>query len=102
MAEFFETCRRTTGSDAEPVWVSEEFLQKQGVAFWSDLPLCSEAAEADLLAVSLERAVKAGLTWRPVATTIAGTRAWDEERGSPPLTAGLSAEREAELLTRVL
>jgi 2'-hydroxyisoflavone reductase len=102
MSEFFATCRRTTGSDAEPVWVSEEFLRKEGVGFWSDLPLCSEAAEAELLAVSVEKAVTAGLAWRPVATTIAETRGWDEGRGSPLLTVGLSAEREAELLSRVL
>jgi 2'-hydroxyisoflavone reductase len=102
MREFFETCRKAAASDAEAVWLSEDLLRKRDVVFWSDLPLCSEAAEADLLAVGVDKAVGAGLAWRPVSDTVVETRAWDEGRGSPPLTAGLSAEREAELLALAL
>jgi len=102
MESFLETCRTVTGSDAEPVWMPGEFLKKRDVAYWSDLPLCAEGDEGSLLAISMDKAMRAGLTCRPVATTISDTRAWDEERGNPPLSAGLSAEREAELLAQAL
>jgi len=44
------------------------------------------------------RAVAAGLTFRPLAETVADTLAWDRDRGMEELTAGLSVAREGELL----
>ncbi len=44
------------------------------------------------------RAVAAGLTFRPLAETVADTLAWDRARGVDTLKAGLSREREGELL----
>ena len=43
-------------------------------------------------------AVAAGLTFRPLAETVADTLAWDRDRGVEELTAGLPPAREAELL----
>lgn len=61
------------------------------------------------LAVSIDKALAAGLTFRPLAETVRDTLAWDEARpaadrgatgrlsvGSRPV--GLTCEREAELL----
>ncbi|HLU83210.1 MAG TPA: hypothetical protein VKZ43_07380, partial [Trueperaceae bacterium] len=44
------------------------------------------------------RATAAGLDTRPLSDTVADVLAWDNERGSPTLKAGLSPEREAALL----
>jgi 2'-hydroxyisoflavone reductase len=49
--------------------------------------------------VNIERALAAGLTFRPISDTVADTLAWVAEEPRPlPLRAGLSPEREAELL----
>ena len=47
---------------------------------------------------SAERARTHGLTATPLQQTAADVLAWDDERGRPPLSVGLSPEREAELL----
>jgi 2'-hydroxyisoflavone reductase len=44
------------------------------------------------------RAVTAGLAFRPLADTVGDTLAWDRARGVDALTAGLSGDREDELL----
>jgi len=47
---------------------------------------------------SAARARAAGLTSTPLAQTARDVLDWDRERGEPPLTVGMTAEREAELL----
>lgn len=47
---------------------------------------------------SAAAARSAGLPATPLETTAADVLAWDAARGAPPLSAGLSPEREAELL----
>lgn len=47
---------------------------------------------------SAARAHDAGMPSTPLTTTAADVLAWDRERGTPPLSVGLTAEREAELL----
>jgi 2'-hydroxyisoflavone reductase len=86
---------------ARPVWVGEQFLLDQGVAPWSDLPLWipeSDETMAGFSQVSCARAIGAGLTFRPLAQTVADTLAWHASRPPEALRAGISAEREAELL----
>jgi 2'-hydroxyisoflavone reductase len=98
-AQLLETCRDVAGSDAEIAWASPEFLLEHGVEPWSDLPLWLPGEEnAGLMRRSMRRAVEAGLELRPVADTVRDTLAWDRERGAPELQAGLSRDREAEVL----
>jgi 2'-hydroxyisoflavone reductase len=47
---------------------------------------------------STAAAREAGLPATPLTTTAADVLAWDRGRGEPPLTAGVTPEREAELL----
>lgn len=42
----------------------------------------------------------AGMPATPLAKTAADVLAWDRDRGEPPLTAGITPEREAELLAQ--
>lgn len=99
---FLEECRTATGSDARFVWVEEKFLLEAGVEPWSEVPLWipeSNEAMRYFLSVGNERAVAAGLTFRPLSETVRDTLAWDATR--PPDTerhAGLDREREAEVL----
>ena len=102
MGRFLEECRAATGSDERFVWVDEKFLLDAGVQPWMEVPLWT--AESDeinryFLAVSAEKAVAAGLTFRPLAETVRDTLEWDLTR--PPDTerrAGLSRAREREVL----
>jgi 2'-hydroxyisoflavone reductase len=92
-------------ADARLAWVPTVFLEAEKVSPWSDLPVWvpGEGESAGFARRSIARALAAGLTVRPLATTAAETLAWF--RAQPParqakLRAGLSAEREAELLAR--
>jgi 2'-hydroxyisoflavone reductase len=106
MGGLLETCLDVSGSDAELVWMSDEFLLGEGAGTWMELPLWLEPAEASFLQVDVSRAVAAGLRSRPLEETVAATLAWAREDGAPgPLAsgmaigeAGMKPEREAELL----
>jgi|RhiMetdeSRZDD1v2_1073273.scaffolds.fasta_scaffold02401_12 nucleoside-diphosphate-sugar epimerase len=90
-----------SGSQAEIVWVAEDFLLERNVTPWSDLPLwlpdTPEYAGFD--AVDCRKAFAEGLTFRSVEETVADTLAWDrtlrEDRG---LHGRITRERESELL----
>lgn len=101
MERMLEECRSVSGSDANFVWVSEEFLIGSGVAPWTEIPLWIPQTENEsgFLQVNSNKAMVAGLSFRPLLDTIRDTLAWDFTR---PLDleryAGLAQEREIELL----
>jgi 2'-hydroxyisoflavone reductase len=100
MGLLLETCREVAGSDARFEWLPEDFLIEQGVEPWSDLPLWL-AGDAGYGGnrFGIERALAAGLTFRPLSRTVADTLAWAMSRPQAGgLRAGLDAEREAAVL----
>jgi 2'-hydroxyisoflavone reductase len=90
-------------SNANLTWVNADFLEQQKVAPWSDMPVWipPRGEEAGGNQVSNKRAVAKGLTFRPLAETARDTLAWfkilPQDRQSH-LKAGITAEREAEVL----
>jgi 2'-hydroxyisoflavone reductase len=104
MAELLEACREGTGSRATFTWADEAFLAEEGVAPWSQLPVwlpSSDAATRGMLAVSIGRALEAGLTFRPLAETARDTVAWHATLlPTAEPKAGISRERERELLAK--
>jgi 2'-hydroxyisoflavone reductase len=102
MGRFLEECRATTGSDARFVWVDEKFLIDAGIGQWMEMPLWTDSSDERnryFQAVSVEKAVAAGLTFRPVVETVRDTLAWDMTRpDDAPRRAGLAREREREVL----
>lgn len=74
--ELLDTCKSVSGSDATFTYLPEAFLLEQGVQPWSDLPLWLPAADADFVHSSNQRALAAGLTFRPLATTVRDTLDW--------------------------
>ena len=91
------------GARAKAVWASTSFLEERKVSPWSDLPVWIPAAgdTSGSHRRSNRRAVAAGLTFRPLRETARETLAWFESQPAErqaKLRAGLSAEREAELL----
>lgn len=98
-----EISRQISHSDARFVWVDEKFLLENGVQPWSQLPLWlgNGPEYAGFSRFDCSRAIAAGLTFRPVAETVADTLAWAQSRPADhPWRAGLSAEQEAELLAQ--
>ncbi|MBV9890676.1 MAG: NAD-dependent epimerase/dehydratase family protein [Rhizobacter sp.] len=92
-------------ADARLTWVPAAFLESEHVSPWSDLPVWvpGEGESAGFARRSIARAVAAGLTFRPLATTAADTLAWFRTQPAArqaKLRAGLSAERESEVLAR--
>ncbi len=103
MGAVFEAARRASGADARPVWVDEAFLLAQNVRPWMDLPLWipeSALDSAGLEQMDIRRAVAAGLTFRRLEQTMRDTLAWSRTRAPGPRKAGLTPERERELLER--
>jgi len=101
--DFVEALQTASPTDSRAVWVDEAFLVEEGVQEWMEIPLwiSSKAEWPGFSAVNIDRALAEGLTFRTLHDTIGATADWDATRGATTaLKAGLSAEREAELLRK--
>jgi 2'-hydroxyisoflavone reductase len=98
MGTLLEECE-AVGGEAQIVWVSEEFLEENGVEPFTEMPLWVPREYAGMTEVDCGRAIAAGLTFRPVSETIRDTLEWDSKREKTDLAAGLKPERERELLS---
>ncbi len=89
------------GTDVRLIWVDTGFLKQHEVEPWSDLPLALpyDGSWNGMSQIDVSRALAAGLKLRPLAETIRDTREWAISLpAAQPPAAGLSSEREAELL----
>lgn len=101
MEGLLSACAADARRDATLEWIDDAFLLEQKVAPWKEMPLWipeSDASLAGFMHVPIARALAAGLTFRPLGETIADTLAWSKVRGPHEWKAGLSDEREADLL----
>lgn len=102
---FLEACKQATGSDAQLTWVDESYLVDQGVGAWIELPLWIPATQvyekmAYFQQVNIDKATRAGLTFRPLVETILDTIVWDETRDHELVRkAGLNPDKENKLLS---
>ncbi|MBS1913392.1 MAG: NAD-dependent epimerase/dehydratase family protein [Bacteroidetes bacterium] len=103
MGHLLEVCREVTGSDARFTWASAEFLLEHGVAPWSELPLwlpSNDPEIAGFATTNCDKAFASGLTFRPLADTVAATLEWAATLPADRAPrAGMAPEREAELLS---
>ena len=96
------------GVHAQPklTWVSTKFLEAEDVSPWGDLPVWipGQGDTTGFARRDIGKALKAGLTYRPLSVTAADTLAWyrqqPAERQSAKMRAGLRPEREAALLAK--
>jgi 2'-hydroxyisoflavone reductase len=108
LATVLEECARAAGRAAEVRWVDEALLVEAGVEPYTELPLWIPEGEdpyGRFGGMPNGRAVRAGLTLRPLADTVQATLAW--VRTDPVVSGsrvvapgGLAPEREADLLAR--
>jgi 2'-hydroxyisoflavone reductase len=93
-----ESAKKAAGSDAEFVWADEKFLLSNKVTPWAEMPLWVPAG-VKIHHANIDRAVNMGLTFRPIDETVRDTLEWARNEPEPdPPPAGLTTEREAELL----
>jgi 2'-hydroxyisoflavone reductase len=103
MAAMLDACKAASGGDARFTWADAAFLAEQKVKPWSDMPVWvpGEGETAGFARRNNARAIKAGLTFRPITDTAKATLDWfktlpDDRRSK--LRAGLTAEREEKVL----
>src|SRR5262249_9361885 len=90
------------GANVRMNWVSEGFLRANGIQPWTEMPLWLHAADSGFAQVRNDRAIAAGLRFRPLEETTRDVLAW--ERTLPPGardgSPALAVAREAELLAK--
>ena len=97
--ELIDICCDLTGNKATPVWVDPAWLAPQGIRQWTEIPLWR--MRRGTWQVDVNRAIEAGLTFRPLRETLI-----DFCDAPPPIQhprradLGLAPAREAALLTR--
>lgn len=103
MGEFLAIVKSTTNSQAEFTWVSADFLNREKVVPLSELPLWVPPGSdfGGFVRMDVNKAVNAGLTFRPMTETVQDSLAWHRTIDADEvLKAGLSKAREAELLKK--
>jgi 2'-hydroxyisoflavone reductase len=92
--------------DPKLIWAPADVLKANKVSAWSDMPVWipGQGRTFGFHRRDLSRAISEGLTYRPLPLTAADTLAWfrmlpSERQGK--LRAGLTFEREAELLAKL-
>jgi 2'-hydroxyisoflavone reductase len=101
MSQLLAECKHVSASNAEFIWVSDEELLSRGVGEWMDFPLWIREGgeESGFLYRDNSKGIGAGLKFRLLNETIVDTlQWWQKERLGSELRAGISREREAELL----
>lgn len=99
--DFLAHCLTVTGSTGHVVWADPAVLEQHAVRQWTEMPLWRTASGA--WSVDASRAVAAGLSCRPLTTTISDTWEWLKADGRPvehPRAAehGIAPGKEAAIL----
>jgi len=102
IGEMLDQIKGALNSKATFTWVPADFLEKEKVEAWSDMPVWT-GEESGMARTNINHALAKGLTFRPLAETVRDTLAWfksqPQDRQSK-LRAGLTPEREAEVLAQ--
>ncbi|MHC9539782.1 MAG: NAD-dependent epimerase/dehydratase family protein [Vulcanimicrobiota bacterium] len=95
MKEVLDECRSKAGAEKSRMRpVNENWLANHRVNYYTDLPLWLPYDES----LSSSKAQEAGLTFRPLSETVKDTLDWARGRTDGARQAGLTPERESQLL----
>jgi 2'-hydroxyisoflavone reductase len=94
VGEVGEITKSVTGSDVQFTWVSDDFLIKQEVGQWAELPLWIPAD----INPDVSKVVQAGMKYRPMAETIRDLLAWHVTRPAEAVKFTFTPEREKAVL----
>jgi 2'-hydroxyisoflavone reductase len=103
MRDFLKSVAAGVHANPKLTWVSTRFLEDHKVQAWSDQPVWvpGQGETMGFHRRSISRALKAGLTFRPLTETAADTLAWFKTLPvdrQAKLRSGLKPERETALL----
>jgi 2'-hydroxyisoflavone reductase len=96
MQQFTQAC----GSNKEYIWIEDEFLLEKEVAVFTELPLWlpeSDAQWTGFFQVNGQKAIDAGLAFRPLSETIEDTLVWSQLREGP-LKTGIDPDKEQDII----
>lgn len=106
--DFLEKTRTHLNSEAKLVWASEDFLESNNVAAFSDLPLWTPLSEDAFMQISNDKLLGTGFTFTPWASTLDDCIRWHEQNsdpakefGTPAAGIGLSREQEHQLIRKL-
>ena len=104
MGTVLDSCRAVSGSDAVLRWAPASFLLENEVAPWSEMPLwVPESEGAGFSAIDCSKAIRDGLTFRPLTDIVHDTLAWAKTMPADrELRAGIKPEKEAAVLAKLL
>jgi 2'-hydroxyisoflavone reductase len=103
IGEMLDGIKKVTKSESRFTWVDADFLAAQKVSAWGDMPVWvpPRGDSAGFAAVSINRALNKGLTFRSVPDTAKATLDWFRKQTAErqaKLKAGIKPERETEVL----
>ncbi|MFM8319407.1 MAG: NAD-dependent epimerase/dehydratase family protein [Chloroflexota bacterium] len=105
MGDLLELCKQAGGSGARLHWASDEFLLANQVGPWIEMPLWIPESDPDSIgfsAISVDKALASGLTFRPLADTVQDTLAFANSRPADHAwRAGLPLEKENRLIRKL-
>jgi 2'-hydroxyisoflavone reductase len=104
MRSVLDECNRALGNKAQLTWVDAAFLEQQGVEGWRDMPmwLDNHGDLAGFGTLQNAKAVRAGLTFRPIGDTARDTLAWLDtlpaDERTKARSSGIKREKETAVL----
>ncbi|MGE3534666.1 MAG: SDR family oxidoreductase [Parachlamydiales bacterium] len=97
--KLLQECQKVSHAASVLTWVSEDFLIQHHIQDWTELPLWLSYKRnmPGFLSVDANKALQAGLTFRPLSETLDAVLDWESRRGSQRKI-GLAPEKEQALL----
>ena len=89
---------KVSGSDANPIYASSDFLLEQGVGPWMEFPLWLPDSHINMSLVSASKAMESGLQLMPLEQVVRSTLDWFKTNPEQDWPAGLASDRETKLL----
>jgi 2'-hydroxyisoflavone reductase len=106
--DFLFRAKKQFNSNTNLIWASEEFLIKNSVSSFSDLPLWTPLSEDAFMQISNDKLVKSGFEFTPLESTLADCMNWfsnninkEIEYGTDSVGIGLSRIKEMELIDKL-
>lgn len=103
MKEAMEACNRAAGNKAQLTWVPNDFLTKQGVSGWQDMPMWIDLSDMPGFGTMVnKKAIAKGLQFRPLEETAKDTLAWLEtlpaDEKAKARSSGIKRDKEEAVL----
>ncbi len=103
IGEMLDGIKKVTKAESRFTWADADFLAAQKVRPWSDMPVWvpPRGGSAGFSEISIKKGLDKGLTFRTIPDTTRATLDWFRKQTperQAKLKAGISAEREAEVL----